>query len=185
MAIQTQKSVSICGQPVCGLKIHPANLNIWMMTQEARSNLFSQSLPICYSDQVSSVPEDQFIQLALNLTQGGWFVCSTTNISSSSSLWDMLEHCNIWLALKCCFSYKTTKCIEVKTWQETSHKSSISLQEKWPQLQKKHARLDLKMHTDCKQDRFWHRIHSRCSQAWLNIVTQGMQRHKGQTTGHL
>lgn len=33
--VQSWKSVSICGQPVCALHVQPANPNIWMMTQEA------------------------------------------------------------------------------------------------------------------------------------------------------
>lgn len=66
MAIQSQKSVSICGQPVCALQNHPANLNIWMMTQEAWSTLVNQSFPICHSDKVSSVPEDRSVRLEPN-----------------------------------------------------------------------------------------------------------------------
>lgn len=48
---------------LCPSEIHPANLNIWMMTQEAWDTPFSQSFPICHSEKVSSAPEDRAVPL--------------------------------------------------------------------------------------------------------------------------
>lgn len=49
----------------------PVNLNIWKMTQEARSNLFNQSFSICCADRASSVPKDQYVFNTLKETNQG------------------------------------------------------------------------------------------------------------------
>lgn len=59
-----KKTVSICGRPFCApTEIHPANLNIWMVTQEAWNTPFSQSFPSCHSEKVSSAPEGRAARL--------------------------------------------------------------------------------------------------------------------------
>lgn len=122
MAAQSKiKIASICGQPVGALHIHPANLNIWMMTQDARSTLLNQSFPICHSDKASSVPADG----SARHTQRSWFISAIINLSysggtlhSAGDHWVM--HANNYFSEKHCFSCKTTKSKYVTIWKETT-----------------------------------------------------------------
>lgn len=143
--------MSICGQPLCGLWIHPANLNIWMMTQEARSTLFNQSFPICHSDKVSYVPEDQLKPNTRKLAHlfSNKLVFFSLYMTFTGNQWVIL-HANIWFTIKYCFSCKTTK---NKTLQ-TTHKSSITLEKEAQNENTRKTRPKVDVH------RFWHMLDS-------------------------